>query len=98
MHELTNTPNCSISQSSSDRSPAFSEILQTRLQELEETQAEIKDAQTWLLENAAPLDILANQNTAVTYLSNHQQALIQPIRIMMRLQAFIQALLLSRVE
>jgi hypothetical protein len=44
----------------------FLTTLNTRLEQLEAAQAEIYDAQTWLLENRAPMFILANQNTAVT--------------------------------
>jgi hypothetical protein len=62
----------------------------THLQELEEAQEELYEAQTWLLQNSAPLYILANQETAVTYLSNHHHALIQLNRITSHLLAIVQ--------
>jgi uncharacterized circularly permuted ATP-grasp superfamily protein len=72
--------------------------LNTRLEQLENALAEIYDAQTWLLENGAPMFILANQNTAVTYLSNHHLALIELIRHITHLLTVIQALLHSGTE
>jgi hypothetical protein len=68
------------------------------LEQLENAQAEINDAQTWLLENEAPMFILANQNTAITYLSNHHLALIELMRHITHLLAVIQALLYSGTE
>jgi len=73
----------------------FRAILYTRLEQLEEAQTEIYDTQTWLLENNAPLFILANQSTAVPYLSNHSLALIELKGITTDLLAVIQALLHS---
>jgi hypothetical protein len=72
--------------------------LNTHLEQIENAQAEIYDAQTWLLENEAPMFILANQNTAVTYLSNHHLALIELIWHITHLLAVIQALLHSGTE
>jgi hypothetical protein len=72
----------------------FRAILYTRLEQLEEAQTEIYDTQTWLLENNAPLFILANQSTAVPYLSNHSLALIELKGITTDLLAVIQALLI----
>ena len=51
------------------------------MEQLEEARTEIYNAQTWLLENNAPLFILANQDKGITYLSNHHLALIELIRI-----------------
>jgi hypothetical protein len=68
------------------------------LEQIEEAQAELYDAQTWLLENGAPLCILANQNTASTYLSNHHLALVELLRITSHLLAVVQALLYSGTE
>ena len=59
----------------------FTTTLLTRLEQIEEAQAELYNAQTWLLENGAPLCILADQNTASTYLSNHHLALVELLRI-----------------
>jgi hypothetical protein len=73
----------------------FLRTLHTCLEQLEEAQTEIYEAQTWLLENNAPLCILANQDKADTYLSNHHLALIELIRIKTHLLAVIQALLHS---
>ncbi len=56
------------------------------------------NAQTWLLENGAPMFILANQNSAITYLSNHHLALIELIQHITHLLAVIQALLYSGTE
>jgi len=72
--------------------------LNTRLEQLETAQAEIYNAQTWLLENGAPMFMLANQGTAVTYLSNHHLALIELIRFTTHLLAVTQALLLSGID
>jgi hypothetical protein len=70
------------------------------LEQIEEAQAELYDAQTWLLENGAPLCIQANQNTASTYLSNHHLALVEllRLRITSHLLAVVQALLYSGTE
>jgi hypothetical protein len=68
------------------------------LEQLENAQAEIYNAQTWLLENGAPMFLLANQNTAITYLSNHHLALIELIQHITHLLAVIQALLHSGTE
>jgi len=65
------------------------------LEQLEAAQAELYDTQTWLLENGAPLCILANQNTASTYLSNHHLALVELLRTISHLMAVVQALLYS---
>ncbi len=69
--------------------------LLTRLEQIEEAQAEVYDAQTWLLENGVPLCILANQNTASTYLSNHHLASVELLRITSHILAVVQALLYS---
>ena len=76
----------------------FTTTLLTRLEQIEEAQAELYDAQTWLLENGAPLCIQANQNTASTYLSNHHLALVELLRITSHLLAVVQALLYSGTE
>jgi hypothetical protein len=65
------------------------------LEQIEEDQAELYNAQTWLLENGAPLCILADQNTASTYLSNHHLALVELLRITSHILAVVQALLYS---
>jgi hypothetical protein len=65
------------------------------LEQIEEAQAELYNAQTWLLENGAPLCILADQNTASTYLSNHHLALVELLRITSHILAVVQALLYS---
>ncbi len=76
----------------------FTTTLLTRLEQIEEAQAELYGVQTWLLENGAPLCILANQNTASTYLSNHHLALVELLRITSHLLAVVQALLYSGTE
>jgi len=86
--------------------PAYLRVLQadlrqvtttllTRLEQIKEAKAELYEAQTWLLQNGAPLCILANQNIASTYLSNHHLALVELLRITSHLSAVIQALLYS---
>jgi hypothetical protein len=65
------------------------------LEQIEEAQAELYNAKTWLLVNGAPLCILANQNTASTYLSNHHLALVELLRITSHILAVVQALLYS---
>jgi len=74
-------------------SPAYLRVLQ--VEHIEEAQAELYEAQTWLLENGASLCILANQTTASTYLSNHHLALVEILRITSHLSAAVQALLYS---
>jgi len=69
----------------------FTTTLLTQLEQIEEAKAEIYEAQTWLLQNGAPLCILANQNIASTYLSNHHLALVE-------LSEVVQALLYSIEE
>ena len=76
----------------------FTTTLLTRLEQIEEAKAELYEAQTWLLQNGAPLCILANQNTASTYLSNHHLALVELLRIASHLSAVVQALLYSIEE
>jgi hypothetical protein len=87
-------------------SPAYLRVLQadlrqltttllTRLEQVEEAKAELYEAQTGLLQNGAPFSILANQNTASTYLSNHHLALVELLRIASHLLAAVQALLYS---
>jgi hypothetical protein len=76
----------------------FTTTLLTRLEQIKEAQAERYGVQTWLLENGAPLCILANQNTASTYLSNHHLALVELLRITSHLLAVVQALLYSGTE
>ena len=89
--------------------PAYLRVLQvdlrqvtttllTRLEQIKEAKAELYEAQTWLLQNGAPLCILANQNTASTYLSNHHLALVKLLRITSHLLAVFQALLYSIEE
>jgi hypothetical protein len=70
----------------------FLTTLNTRLEQLEEAKAKIYDAQTWLLEHGAPMFILANQDKAVTCLSNHHLALKELIRFTTHLLTVIQAL------
>jgi len=69
----------------------FTTTLLTRLEQIKEAKAELYEAQTWLLQNGAPLCILANQNIASTYLSNHHLALVE-------LSEVVQALLYSIEE
>jgi hypothetical protein len=76
----------------------FTATLLTRLEQIEAAQAELYEAQTWLLQNGAPLCILANQNTASNYLSNHHLALVELLRISSHLSAVVQALLYSTAE
>jgi hypothetical protein len=76
----------------------FTATLLTRLEQIEAAQAESYEAQTWLLQNRAPLCILANQNTAFNYLSNHYLALVELLRISSHLSAVVQALLYSTAE
>jgi hypothetical protein len=76
----------------------FKATLLTRLEQIEAAQAELYEAQTWLLENSAPLCILANQNTASNYLSNHYLALVELLRISSHLTGVVQALLYSTAK
>jgi hypothetical protein len=73
----------------------YLDILQTRLDKLEEVQQEIYDAQTYLLQNLAPLHVLAYVDTTVTYLSQQHQAIHQLIHITSNLLRIIQALIHS---
>jgi hypothetical protein len=76
----------------------FTTTLLTRLEQIETAKEELYKAQTWLLQNGAPLCILANQNTASNYLSNHHLALVELLRITSHLLAVVQALLYSVAE
>jgi len=57
----------------------FTTTLLTPLEQIEAAQAALYEAQTWLLENSAPLCILANQNTASNHLSNHHLGPSPPV-------------------
>jgi hypothetical protein len=74
----------------------FLNTLQERLNELETVQQELYNAQTYLLQESAPL--LAQVREAVNYLSNQHWAILQLTRIASHLRAVIQALLHSTNE
>jgi len=76
----------------------FLNTLQERLNELETVQQELYDAQTYLLQESAPLEVLAQVREAVNYLSNQHWAILQLTCIASHLWAVIQALLHSTNE
>lgn len=76
----------------------FLNTLELQLGELEETQQELNKAQTWLLQNSAPLYALTYISTVSTYLANQYQAILQLTRITSQLLAVIQALLHSHPD
>ena len=91
VHALTNKPDSCLFESTSSGPVSIHYHLINSTRTNEEAKAELYEAQTWLLQNGAPLCILANQNIASTYLSNHHLALVE-------LSEVVQALLYSIEE
>ena len=98
VHATTNKPDSCLFESTSSGPVSIHYHLINSTRTNEEAKAELYEAQTWLLQNGAPLCILANQDTASTYLSNHHLALVELLRITSHLSAVVQALLYSIEE
>lgn len=98
VYDLKTDSNFCISAISRNLNLPFLNTLQEGLTELEAIQQELHDSQTYILQGSAPLDMLAQVQEAVTYLSNQHWAILQLTRIASNLLAVIQALLHSENE